>query len=442
MAESCEFNLGECVQPQSDTHIMLHTLEPLVEIFSHLGTRQDLISCSLVSKAFYAAAICPSLWKPLCYKIWRISENHGENWKKCYGEMYMKWGQYEHCYANIRKAWDLIEKYTSEFCPTLLHGLNDGATEEELNQAEKNDLHGTTLPDDYRCFLRIHNGQKNMNRPSVLGTTHIANHFKREALLNVKTATMSLAHMNGGLRGCIPITLCVANKCGHYMAVNEEASHKYGRVFWPSLDNETVNLGGGGRMHCFLMADNFSEWFTSYAENLVKESYPVIRGEIFPFKSASQHTSDNGITVKTATCFLPELSSVSPPRFFFTYRITILMDQSFPKGGSCKLETRHWYITDGNGEKEEVHGDAVVGQYPTMVPGARHDYVSCTSFTTPTGTMEGHYTFQFLNKAGTTNAKIAPMHFVSPPFEFGSARQQRCNEQLNEDESCTDAKSG
>ena len=76
-----------------------------------------------------------------------------------------------------------------------------------------------------------------------------------------------------------------------------------------------------------------------------------------------------------------------------------------------------------------------------MVPGARHDYVSCTSFTTPTGTMEGHYTFQFLYKAGTTNAKIAPMHFIAPPFELGSERQQRSSKELSDDGSCTDVKS-
>ena len=168
-----------------------------------------------------------------------------------------------------------------------------------------------------------------MNRPGVLGSTRIANHLKREALLNVKSA-VSLAHMHGGLRGCIPITLCVINTCGHYMAITEEAGHKRGRVFWPTLDNETINLGGDGRMHCFIMADNFTQWFTSYAESMVKENYPVINGEIYPYKSASEHTRENGITVKTATCFLPESSNVNPPRFFFTYRISISMDQSFP----------------------------------------------------------------------------------------------------------------
>ncbi len=65
------------------------------------------------------------------------------------------------------------------------------------------------------------------------------------------------------------------------------------------------------------MADNFTQWFTSYAESLVKENYPVINGEIYPYKSASEHTSENGITVKTATCFSCQIEYVNPPRFFF-----------------------------------------------------------------------------------------------------------------------------
>ena len=60
-----------------------------------------------------------------------------------------------------------------------------------------------------------------------------------------------------------------------------------------------------------------------------------------------------------------------------------------------------------------------------MVPGATHDYVSCTSFTTPTGTMEGHYTFKFLHKEEKTDAIISPMHFKAPPFELAAERLQR-----------------
>ena len=115
---------------------------------------------------------------------------------------------------------------------------------------------------------------------------------------------------------------------------------------------------------------------------------------------------------------------------YFT-ELTVHNDFSFflLKGASCKLETRHWIITDATGQKDEVHGPAVVGSYPTMTPGAKFQYVSCTSFSTPTGTMEGHYTFKNLYKEEHTNANIAPMHFKAPPLELASERiQQRSSE--------------
>ena len=82
----------------------------------------------------------------------------------------------------------------------------------------------------------------------------------------------------------------------------------------------------------------------------------------------------------------------------------------------CQLTTRHWYITDANGVKEEVHGDGVVGEFPVMYPGALHEYISCTTFSTPTGLMEGHYVFKYLKKKGTFNVKIPPLNFKSLPF--------------------------
>ena len=83
---------------------------------------------------------------------------------------------------------------------------------------------------------------------------------------------------------------------------------------------------------------------------------------------------------------------------------------------TCKLTTRHWYITDGNGSKEEAHGEGVVGEYPIMSPGALHEYISCTTFTTPTGVMEGHYQFKFLKKEGQCQVRIPTMKFKSLPF--------------------------
>ena len=73
-----------------------------------------------------------------------------------------------------------------------------------------------------------------------------------------------------------------------------------------------------------------------------------------------------------------------------------------------------------------------------MYPGAKFDYVSCTRFTTPHGTMEGHYTFKFLYKEGTTNARVNPMHFKAPPFELASERLQRCHSEQYGSESESD----
>ena len=101
----------------------------------------------------------------------------------------------------------------------------------------------------------------------------------------------------------------------------------------------------------------------------------------------------------------------------------------------CQLTTRHWYITDANGIKEEVHGDGVVGEFPVMYPGALHEYISCTTFSTPTGVMEGHYVFRYLNKEGTFNVKIPSLNFTSLPFVVAEKRLSNLSEGKFEEDS-------
>ena len=96
----------------------------------------------------------------------------------------------------------------------------------------------------------------------------------------------------------------------------------------------------------------------------------------------------------------------------------------------CQLTTRHWYITDGNGVKEEVHGEGVVGEYPVMTPGALHEYISCTTFTTPTGVMRGHYEFRFLNREGQCEVQIPPLIFKSLPYT--KAEELSCQHETEE----------
>jgi len=93
------------------------------------------------------------------------------------------------------------------------------------------------------------------------------------------------------------------------------------------------------------------------------------------------------ISISTSTVFLPHQSDTEQNRFVFAYTITIRNTGDKP----AQLLTRHWLITDSDGKVQEVHGDGVVGEQPSIEPGNFHSYSSGAVLETPVGTMEGRY---------------------------------------------------
>lgn len=93
------------------------------------------------------------------------------------------------------------------------------------------------------------------------------------------------------------------------------------------------------------------------------------------------------IDVAVETSYLEEQSAVDEDRYVFAYTITIRNKGSV----AAKLLTRHWIITDGNGEVQEVEGAGVVGEQPHLEPGEQFRYTSGTVLDTPVGTMHGSY---------------------------------------------------
>lgn len=85
-----------------------------------------------------------------------------------------------------------------------------------------------------------------------------------------------------------------------------------------------------------------------------------------------------------------------------------------PKCDSCQLKTRHWVITDANGEVTRVDGLGVVGNYPVMRPGAEFTWISRTSYKTTVGTMHGHFTMQRIG-SGTEVRIECPLYRMSAP---------------------------
>lgn len=91
------------------------------------------------------------------------------------------------------------------------------------------------------------------------------------------------------------------------------------------------------------------------------------------------------VSVKTA--YLPDQSSVEESRFAFAYTVTITNVGNI----AAQLISRHWVITDGNSEVQEVKGLGVIGAQPLLKPNERFEYTSGTMLSTQEGEMRGSY---------------------------------------------------
>ena len=131
-------------------------------------------------------------------------------------------------------------------------------------------------------------------------------------------------------------------------------------------------------------------------------------------KELFQHAAvTEGVTVRVAVNFLPEQSRIEAGKWFWVYHIRIENDSAQP----VQLLTRHWRITDGNGDVSVVDGDGVVGEQPLLAPGASHDYVSGCPLSTPHGSMEGHYAFRRAD--GTRFDAAIPFFPLAAPATAG-----------------------
>ncbi len=114
------------------------------------------------------------------------------------------------------------------------------------------------------------------------------------------------------------------------------------------------------------------------------------------------------IEVRVQPQYLPGQSDPESSRFVFAYTVTI----SNTGSEAAALVSRHWIITDSDGEEEHVRGPGVVGEFPHLKPGQSFQYSSGSVIRTPVGTMGGSY--QMKADDGTEfEADIAPFTLSS-----------------------------
>jgi ApaG protein len=124
------------------------------------------------------------------------------------------------------------------------------------------------------------------------------------------------------------------------------------------------------------------------------------------------HTSEavtRRVRVQVRCEYAPERSTPASGHWFFVYTITIVNEGN----ETVQLMTRHWVITDGDGQVREVRGAGVVGEQPVLQPGQSYTYSSGCPLTTPFGMMEG--TYQMVTAEGETfDVRVAPFTLSEP----------------------------
>ena len=115
------------------------------------------------------------------------------------------------------------------------------------------------------------------------------------------------------------------------------------------------------------------------------------------------------ISIITRTAYLADQSDPSRNQYAFAYTITLTNRGNVP----AQLLSRHWIITDGDHQVQEVKGLGVVGQQPLIKPGETFEYTSGANLPTAVGTMRG--TYQMVAEDGHAFEAEIPTFTLSVP---------------------------
>ena len=117
----------------------------------------------------------------------------------------------------------------------------------------------------------------------------------------------------------------------------------------------------------------------------------------------------HNISVEVDSQYIEDQSDPDNDRYVFAYTVTIRNTGTI----AARLLTRHWVITDSDGNTQEVRGDGVVGEQPYLKPDEGFQYTSGTVLETPLGSMRGSY--QMVGDDGVNFDAEIPTFTLSVP---------------------------
>jgi len=121
-------------------------------------------------------------------------------------------------------------------------------------------------------------------------------------------------------------------------------------------------------------------------------------------------TTTRHVRVLVKPEYVPTQSTPQTQRWLFAYHVTVENHGRV----AVQLMNRHWVITNGDGEVDEVRGPGVIGQQPLLQPGECFEYTSGCPLDTPVGTMHGEYEMLLPDTGERFEARIAPFRLAVP----------------------------
>jgi ApaG protein len=122
-----------------------------------------------------------------------------------------------------------------------------------------------------------------------------------------------------------------------------------------------------------------------------------------------QRTDD--VVIRVEPEFLAEQSNPRDSRFIWAYTVEIDNQSEH----DLTVTERFWQIADSRGQVQEVRGDGVVGETPTVKAGTVFRYTSGAPLTAPSGMMRGSY--RMTAEGGESFEVAVPTFLLDSPHE-------------------------
>ena len=308
----------------------------------------------------------------------------------------------------------------------ILTSLRPGASVADVREMEALAGPSHSLPLDWLIFLKLVDGQKQVQLPNrssyysgLFGTVRyydqVANFRLRPLVAAVREAAR--ASNEGGGPWVVPITYSVA---GVLFQTGQMTLEDRMRFCLDQQGRVVRQMGRTAQYH--VVASSFTDFLRVYIERLEQGVYGLPSGWeerdsggisrfAFPDPCGSDCVT-RGVRVQASVLFVPEDCRTyrASQQYLFTYRIRISHTSTTAFRG--QLTSRYWLITDDTGKQNEVNGPGVIGLYPYVEPGCDvFEYESCCPLATQRGVMRGKFEFQVEGSAEVVDIVVAPFTF-------------------------------